>query len=369
MFDELTSLKVRAAELSAIIECIPDAVYIGGPKGILRANKKALDMLGFDTLDELNQHIEILADKIKTRDLHTGKRLATEEEPFYKAFLGESNERDVVTTHIKSGKEIIVRCSAAPVIIDGKIIAAIAINTDITEKIQNKRDLESAIKKLRKQNEELDKFVYTTSHDLKAPLNTIDPILQIVKDENKSVLKKDAIQLLDMAIRKVRDMSDFIHSLLKSATTLEKVKELVDLNKILNKVIASLDIPSNINIFVRHNLPTVYFHKYSLMQIFQNLLSNAIKFMDKENGVIKIDCRESEDMYIISVKDNGPGIATHELEKIFEKFGKVNKDPSKDSSGLGLSIVKDIMKENNGSVWAESEINKGSTFYFTIFKS
>ncbi|MBO9699511.1 MAG: PAS domain-containing sensor histidine kinase [Sporocytophaga sp.] len=369
MYDELTSLKVKAAELAAIIECIPDAVYIGGPNGILRANKKALDMLGFDTLEELNQQIEVLADKIKTRDLHTGKRLTTEEEPFYKAFFGESNERDVLTTHIKSGKEIIVRCSAAPVIVDGQIIAAIAINTDITEKVQNKRELESVVKKLKRQNEELDKFVYTTSHDLKAPLNTIDPILQIVKDENKSVLKKDSVHLLDMAIKKVRDMSDFIHSLLKSATTLEKVKELVDLNKILNKVIASLDVPSNINIFVRHNLPAVYFHKYSLMQIFQNLLSNAIKFMDKERGVIKIDCRQSDDKYIISVSDNGPGIAKHELEKIFERFGQVNKDLSKDSSGLGLSIVKDILKENDGSVWAESEINEGTTFYFMISKS
>lgn len=368
MFDELTSLKVQAAELSAIIDCIPDAVYIGGPNGILRGNRKALDMFGFDTLDELNQQIEILADKIKTRDLHTGKRLATEEEPFYKAFLGQSNERDVVTTHLKSGKEIIVRCSAAPVIIEGRIIAAIAINTDITEKIQNKRDLESAIKKLRKQNEELDKFVYTTSHDLKAPLNTIHPILQIVKDENKGVLKNDSVKLLDLAISKIRHMNDFIRSLLKSATTLEKVKELVDLTKLLNKVIATLDIPSNINIFVKHNLPAVYFHKYSLMRIFQNLLSNAIKFMDKENGVIKIDCKESNDKYIISISDNGPGIPKHELEKIFERFGQVNKDASKDSSGLGLSIVKDIISENNGSVWAESEMNKGSTFYFTIFK-
>lgn len=370
MFKERVSkFQIQEAEFLAIINSIPDALYIGNPDGITLANQNALDMLGFDSVEELNQHIGILAKRINTRDLKTGKILGVEEQPFYKAFLGETLQQEVVTTHIKSGKEVIVRCSAAPVILDNKVIGAIAINTDITEKIENREKLEDVVQRLKKQNEGLDRFVYNTSHDLKAPLSALVPLLQFIKEENGDVLNEEALKMLDMALEKVDHMDRFIQSLLESATTHMKVKQLIDLNELLKEIIDHLAIPQHIDVLVSHDLPVVKFHKVSLMQVFQNILTNAIKYMDKERGMIKIACEENEKEYILSIYDNGPGIKEDELNRIFMKFHIGHTDPAKNSSGLGLAITRDIIEESEGRIWVESMLGQGATFYFTIPKS
>jgi light-regulated signal transduction histidine kinase (bacteriophytochrome) len=360
---------IETAELSAIIESIPDAVYIGDFTGIKRANQMALNMLGFDSLEELNQEIGTLAQKIKTRDAKTGEILGTEQQPFYRALMGETVTKEVTTTHIKSNKEVIVRCAAAPVMINGKIIGAIAINSDITEEIRSRKLIRKALDSLALKNEELDKFVYTASHDIKAPLISIGSLLGIIKDEyNNKVLNVEGYQILDMALEKVNYLKELTLSLLDSAKTQKKQKELLDLNKILTKVIRSLNMPSDIQVFIKHNLPLVNYHQVSLMQVFQNILSNAIKYMDKPQKIIKIGWEESENKYIICISDNGIGIKKEDHEKIFDKFKVVHKDPAIESSGLGLTIVKEIIEDSHGSIWVESEVGKGSIFYFTVPK-
>jgi light-regulated signal transduction histidine kinase (bacteriophytochrome) len=360
---------IEAAELTAIIESIPDALYIGDLTGIKRSNKHALDMLGFDSVQDLNQHIGLLNEKLQNRDAKTGRRLRVEEEPFVRALRGETVVHEVITTHIKTNKEIIVRCAAAPVILNGEIIGAIAINSDITEEIKNKALIKEALENLSIKNEELDKFVYTTSHDLKAPLISIGSLIDIIKQEymNKP-LGEEGLQILEMASEKVNHLNDFIHSLLDSAKNQKQLKELIDLNKVLAKVIRNLNIPSDVQIFIKHNLPQIKYHKVSIMQVLQNIVSNAVKYMDKPEKIIKIGYEESADKYTFCISDNGIGIKRNDLDKIFDKFGIVHKDPTIESSGLGLSIVKEIIEKNRGHIWVDSEIGKGSTFYFTIGK-
>ena len=100
--------------------------------------------------------------------------------------------------------------------------------------------------------------------------------------------------------------------------------------------------------------------------MFQNLISNALKFIDKEKGIVEIDVLDKKTHYQFSIKDNGMGIEEKYHKKIFEIFHSLNK--SKDSTGIGLSIVKKIIELHEGEIWLESEPNLGTTFYFTLKK-
>ena len=120
------------------------------------------------------------------------------------------------------------------------------------------------------------------------------------------------------------------------------------------------------NVKIKKTLPNIKGDKTKLQQVFENLLTNAIKFSDKSKGVIEIDFSTKENHYEFSIKDNGIGIDKKYHDKIFKIFHTLNK--SKDSSGIGLSIVKKIVSLHGGNIWLESKLNKGTTFYFTLKK-
>jgi signal transduction histidine kinase len=103
-----------------------------------------------------------------------------------------------------------------------------------------------------------------------------------------------------------------------------------------------------------------------IKQVFQNLIQNAIKYNDKENGYLEIKYIEETENHLFMIKDNGVGIKKEYHEKIFQSFTKLHENSQ--SSGLGLSIVKRIVETMQGKIWVESEINKGTTFFFTIPK-
>ena len=142
----------QAAELRAVLESMPDAVYIGTAEGITLANQPALDQLGFRSRDELNRHVKTLAEEIQTRDAATGHFIPVENQAFMRAFRGERVVQDVIVRHRLTGRDRVVRCAAAPVTVDGEVIAAVAVNTDVTEARQSAQ-------RLRELNETLERRV------------------------------------------------------------------------------------------------------------------------------------------------------------------------------------------------------------------
>jgi len=115
---------------------------------------------------------------------------------------------------------------------------------------------------------------------------------------------------------------------------------------------------------INFNLPIIKGDKTKLQQLFQNLICNAIKFNDKEKGIIEINVKEIDSHYEFSVKDNGMGIDKKYHDNIFNIFHSLNN--SKESTGIGLSIVKKVVDLYKGEIWLESAPNKGTTFYFTL---
>ena len=122
----------------------------------------------------------------------------------------------------------------------------------------------------------------------------------------------------------------------------------------------------NITINILSKLPKVKGDTTKFQQLFQNLISNGIKFNREKKGIVEIDYIEKKSFHQFSVKDNGIGIAKKYHKQIFKIFESLNK--SKDSSGIGLSIVKKIVDLYEGNIWLESKPNIGTTFYFTIKK-
>ena len=249
-------------------------------------------------------------------------------------------------------------------------LVAIKLRTAISIRERKKVETrnEQLLEKLEKSNNELDEYAHTVSHDLKTPLQSIEALVSWIKEDNKENL--DAISLKNISLIEdtLETMNQLITNILKYsiAGTVLYTEESVDLNALLGEIKNVLVIPEKLTITISSNLPIVKGDKTKFQQLFQNLIGNAIKFNKKENGTVEIDCIEKDSFYQFSVKDNGIGIEKKYHDKIFKIFHSLNKN--KESTGIGLSIVKKIVNLYDGEIWLESSLNVGSTFYFTLKK-
>lgn len=221
---------------------------------------------------------------------------------------------------------------------------------------------------LSKSNTELQEYAHIVSHDLKSPLRSIHALTSWIKEDNKEKLDELSLQNFDLIEVTLEKMEQLITGILNYSSvgvTIEK-QESVDINEVINDLKTILFIPEHINIVVKNQLPVLEGERIKFQQLFQNLISNAIKFNNKENGLIEVDVIEKPSYYQFSVKDNGIGISEKYFDKIFKIFHSLTN--SKESTGIGLSIVKKIVDLYKGEIWVESTVNEETTFYFTIKK-
>ena len=224
------------------------------------------------------------------------------------------------------------------------------------------------LKKLAKSNEELEEYAHIVSHDLKSPLRSISALNSWIKADNHGKFDELSLQNFKDIDNTLETMENLISNILEysSINSNEEVNNAVDLNVLVEDLKTVLFVPENISINILNELPVVIGDKTKFQQLFQNLISNSIKFIDKEKGFINIKVTSLGKFYQFSIQDNGIGIEKQHFNKIFKIFQSLNI--SKDSSGIGLSIVKKIINIYYGDIWLESEINKGTTFYFRIRK-
>jgi signal transduction histidine kinase len=239
---------------------------------------------------------------------------------------------------------------------------------EVQIKAQEKKK-EELLKNLSLQNKELNEYAHVVSHDLKAPLINIHTLIGWFIDDNKEALGKELLAPLNNALLNVEKMDNLIKGILDYSTIdkLEAQDSLINFNSIIEELLKTLLIPSNITISIQDNLPNIYGNAWKFKQVFQNLIQNAIKYSDKENSKIEIGFTESKDHFQFFVKDNGIGINKNYFDKIFKVFTRLESTGT--SSGIGLSIVKKIITYYKGEIWLESEEGSGTTFYFTLSKS
>ncbi|WP_028980816.1 PAS domain-containing sensor histidine kinase [Sporocytophaga myxococcoides] len=244
------------------------------------------------------------------------------------------------------------------------------LNSELEMRVTDRtKELSIIIDNLKMLNDSLDNYAYIISHDLKAPLTVIEGLVPFIKEDCQArPFGEEGMKMLDMVGAKVEDMKDIIENVLKTAKMQKQIKEPINLLHLCQDVLTTLNPPSHFQIHISYNLPIVNYNRTSLKQILQNLIGNAFKYMDKEIPDIKIGAVEKDKYYQIYVRDNGSGITEDKLSKIFERFEIAHSKENIESYGLGLSIVKQLVEANGGRVWVESELGKGSNFYFTIPK-
>ena len=224
---------------------------------------------------------------------------------------------------------------------------------------------------LAKKNQELERFAYVVSHDLKAPLRAIANLSQWLEEDLEENLTEETRHNLQLLQRRVYRLKTMIEGLLDySRIGLSSLpEETVNLTELIEEIIASLAVPPDFTIEVKSPLPTLVTKRLLLSQVFSNLISNAIKHHHDNQGHVEIQAIDRGDYYEFSVKDDGLGIAPEYQEKIFEVFRILNSRDQKENTGIGLSIVKKILDNQGERIWIESQAGEGATFYFTWQKN
>jgi len=248
---------------------------------------------------------------------------------------------------------------------------------NMTEKLKEARNkLEERKAELEKTNLELDSFVYTASHDLRAPLRGISSFSEFLKKGYGDKLDEKGIHYLERISKGVGRMTNLIDDLLALSriSRLKNPYEEVDINSTLSEVLERIEFDikeHNADLVIQESLPKIVCDRIKISEVFLNLINNGIKFStkkNKENLKIEVGYKDDGDYHRFFVKDNGIGIEPKYHEQIFGIFKRLHDSSEYEGTGAGLSIVKRVVDDHNGKIWIESELGKGATFFFTIPK-
>lgn len=352
------ALKESSARLKTAFENFPSDFWITDNNlQILMQSRNSIELWG--NLTNTHIHEANLPDEVKNQWIKDCQ-------------LGLKGEPVIHEVHYENNpKNKIFHQMIVPIINDTVIDGLLGLNMDITEGRLKEEELRKYSADLEKVNQELKSFAYIVSHDLKAPLRAITTIVEwLVADYNEK-FDDEGRNILSLLNNRTKRMHDLIDGILLYSRVgrMDVPIEEIPVSHLIKNICTMLIIPNHIKVYIQEDMPTIFAAKVYIEQIFQNLISNAVKFLDKENGLIEINCKEESDHYIFSVKDNGPGIDEKYYSKIFEIFQTLHPRDEIESTGVGLSIVKKIVDNYGGKIWLESKISLGSCFYFTFPKS
>ncbi|MEP7135235.1 MAG: substrate-binding domain-containing protein [Chloroflexota bacterium] len=248
------------------------------------------------------------------------------------------------------------------------------LEQEVAEHQRTQSERERLIQELESKNAELERFAYTVSHDLKAPLITIKGFLGFVRED---ALAGNLVRL-EADIHRIGEAADKMHALLNDLLELSRIgrmmnnPEPVPFEALVQDAIELTDgrlQEHGIQVQVASGLPVVQGDRQRLLEVVQNLLDNAAKFMGTQSKPqIEIGVQGSENnMPVIYVRDNGIGIAPQYHERIFGLFNRL--DQKVEGTGVGLTLVKRIIEFHGGRIWVESAVGQGATFFFTLPRS
>ncbi len=327
-----------------------------------------------------------------------------ENRPIWESFWFSHNKK--ISKQIKkdveqaiNGKKAVGQCSyriskseigymsynISPIYLEtGELFFILAEGKDITDLISSQQQLSDKVDELNEKNTELkryiesnlelENFAYIASHDLREPLRTITSFAGILDKQYGEKLDETGREFLNFIVSSAKSMNNLIRDLLTFSRvhSEESPKQNINVERILEKLILVLDksisdTGTTINLI---NIPKeLKGNGTQVTQLFQNLISNGIKFRKKDIPcVIDIAAEEKADCWEFSVTDNGIGIQKEFYDKVFMLFKRLHTSESYEGTGIGLSLCKKIVERHGGEIWLESEVNKGTSFYFTIQK-
>ncbi len=250
--------------------------------------------------------------------------------------------------------------NATPNPITGKLYC---IARDITERKKAEEQLLAV-------NKELEAFSYSVSHDLRAPLRAVGGYAKMLQEDYNEKLDADGVSSLNAIMHNSKKMGALIDDLLafsrlgrKSVTTSE-----INMTALIKSVREEETTGNSNEIdFTIHELLPAKGDQALIKQVWVNLISNAIKYSKhKPKTIIEIGSSLKDNLVEYYVKDNGAGFDMQYYDKLFGVFQRLHSEQEFEGTGIGLAIVQKIINRHHGTVWAESTLNEGSTFYFTL---
>lgn len=370
---ELTESKAladerRKAELRyrALLEAAPDAIVMVGSDGIIElANVQTEKLFGYARSELLGHSVDMLVPQT-FRERHDEHR-----RHFFHAPKIREMGKDLDLYGLrKDGTEFPVEISLSPLETEAGLLALAAIR-DGTERKRSAELLREKVAELKRSNDELQQFAYVASHDLQEPLRMVASYTQLLAKRYKGRLDADADEFIAYAVDGCDRMKGMIRDLLEYSRVGTKGRPLHKIagEEALNRALANLrsTIEESGAIVTRDALPTITTDDTQLVQVFQNLVGNAIKYRGSAAPRIHISARKSgSEEWIFSVDDNGQGIEPQYFERIFILFQRLQGRQESSGTGIGLAICKKIVERQGGRIWVESQLDRGSTFYFSI---
>jgi PAS domain S-box-containing protein len=292
-------------------------------------------------------------------------------------FLGEAGNRssgeapslEMKIKH-KDGHPVHVLVTGVPRISGHTVTGSIASITDLSERKQIELERETLLKNMEAKNAELERFTYTVSHDLKSPLVTIGGFLGFLEAD----IKKGDHQRIEGTIHRISDATKKMRRLLDELLELSRVGRLanpsgdIPFEELVHEALelsAGQLSERQVQVQVEAGLSTVRVDRVRMVEVLQNLVVNSTKFMGaQEHPTIEIGMKIINNQKTFFVRDNGIGIAPEFYDRIFGLFNKL--DPLSQGTGIGLALVKRIIEVHGGRIWVESELGKGTTFFFTL---
>jgi PAS domain S-box-containing protein len=349
---DIKQAEEKSAKLAAIIESSDDAIISKTLESVITSwNDSAERMFGYSADEMIGESIYKLIPPDRQ-----------EEEPRILARLkgGDRVEHFETKRLTKDGRLIDVSLTISPIKDpQGNIIGLSKIARDVTE-----RKLD--------ENRKND-FIGMVSHELKTPLTSLTAIIQVATAKLKNsddVFLASAMEKASIQVRKMIGMiNGFLNISRLEAGKIMVDKQTFDLDELLNEILEETDIIVTTHQITLSDCSCVKVHadREKISSVISNFISNAVKYSPK-GKLIEINCKLQDNEVILSVKDEGMGIAPHDLDKIFDRYYRVEANHTQHISGfgIGLYLSAEIIKRHGGRIWAESEIGKGSTFYFSL---
>ncbi len=356
-----SGLTEKTTELQGVFDNLVDAyvlIDLGG--NIIKLNDAAKELFGYDVPKEKINVVRLIYKKeFKYAMSSFNQLIKTGSFSDYVARVYTKN-KGIRWVHINAS---IIKNSK------NKPIGAQGIVKDITDQRAIENQNKKLLSDLEKSNEELGEYAHIVSHDLKSPLRSINALVNWLREDYKSVLDKPGLENISLIEQTLEKMENLINGILNysSVSNINLLKdEKVDINNTIKDIKNTIFIPKHIKIEIAQSLPTIKGDKTRIQQLFQNLISNAVNYIDKDIGRIEISFEEKKSHYVFKIKDNGVGIEKEYFDKIFKIFQSLGDN--KNSTGIGLSIVKKIVGIYNGKIWLESQPKVGTSFFFSLKK-
>ncbi|HEU5046636.1 MAG TPA: PAS domain S-box protein [Rickettsiales bacterium] len=359
------------ALLASIVASSDDPIISKTLQSIITSwNAAAERLFGYSASEAIGQHISLIIPP---------ERLPEEDYIIGQISANKSVDHFETARVTKNGRAIEVSVTVSPVHdAAGNVIGASKIIHDITMRKQADREREKLILDLKRSNQELDDFAYIASHDLKEPLRGLFNNASFLLEDYNDKLDAEGRGRLQRLGYLCQRMESLVNDLLYFSRLgrQELAIQQTDLNKVIHDIGGMIETTlkdSNGEILIPRPLPVIVCDKVRITEVFRNLIVNAIKYNDSHRKTVEIGCLDEvvrpygTERSVFYVRDNGIGIEKEFFEEIFRIFKRLNvEDDNKKGTGVGLTFVKKIIERHGGRIWLESELGKGSTFYFTI---